>query len=400
MPAPPFAARMSRLSEAAAITDILALAERPEVISFAGGLPAPETLAGPAIAAAAGRAIERDGAAALNYGPARGSALLRECVARRMTQAYGVPADPAGIQITSGGAEAFLLLTMALCDPGDTVLVGAPTYLVALHILRAMDVRMESVAVDQGGLSVVDLQAKLEALQARGVRPRFLYVIPSFQNPTGSTLDAQRRAALVALARQHDLTIVEDHAYGDLRFVGDPLPPLAALAPERVIFVHTFSKIVAPGLRLGWIAADPSLVDSLGLCKVATDSCASTVGQRIVLELDGSGALESGIEHARQVYRERRDHLLAALERHMPGHVGWNRPEGGFYVWVDLGPGADATALLHRALTGHDVAFVAGSAFHADGGGTQNLRLSYSLVAPDRMDEGVRRLALALTQGG
>ncbi len=390
------AARNARLEVSRAVTEILRLTERPEVISFAGGLPDPSAFLLEEFEDSARRVLRERGGEALNYGPTAGYRPLRRWITERMAGREGIQLGEENVLVTSGGLEALNLVAMALLEPGSTVLVGAPSYLAALHVFSSHQCRMLPVPVDDEGLEPDALEEALERCGADD-RPRLLYVIPSFQNPSGATLSLGRRRRIVEICGRYGVPIVEDHAYADLRYEGDPLPPLAALSPDGVIFVHTFSKICAPGLRLGWVAAARELIETLVLCKIGTDQCANTLGQRIVLDFARRGAIERQLERAVPLYRRKRDRLEAELSRRLPGVIRWSHPEGGFYLWLRLPEGADSESLLERAIAEHEVAFVAGPPFYAGPGGREFLRLSYSFIAEDRIEEGVVRLSRSLS---
>ncbi len=387
------AGRIASLAPSVAIADLLKLAEQPDVISFAGGLPDPKIFQMEAIRAAMDRVMSEDGQAALNYGPSAGYTPLREWIAMRMQAKERVALGFEDILVTSGGVEALHLLCLALLEPGDTVIVGAPTYLVALHVFRAHQINMVSVELDENGLDTAVLEARLYELEQQGKRPKLLYVIPSFQNPSGITMSKARRQELVEICERYDLPIIEDHAYADLRFEGEPITALKALAPDRVILIQTFSKIFAPGVRLGWVATDADLIESLALCKIGTDSCANTLGQRLVYQFAREGGIDKQVLSASQHYRRKRDLLLAALGTHLSGIATWRRPEGGFYVWLTLPEAFNSEILLQAAIEKEKTAFVAGPIFFADNSGARHLRLSYSFVDEGQIEEGIHRLA-------
>ncbi len=389
------ASRTAGFQVAQAVNEVLALTERPDVISFAGGLPDPEVFQLSLLKESVGRVLAGAGREALNYGPTLGYKALRQWIAARMRELEGVELDSRSILVTSGGVEALNLVATALLEPGSSVLVGAPTFMAALHIFRSQQCQIQAVEVDAHGL---DPDALEEALRhsTSSNQPRLLYVIPSFQNPSGATLDLQRRQRVVRVCQDHGIPIVEDHAYADLRFEGQAIPSLKQLWPEGVIFIHTFSKIFAPGVRLGWVAAEPNMIATLGLCKIGSDQCSSPLAQRIVHDYAARGGIEQQVERAILIYRRKRDRLLAELSRLRPGGADWVKPEGGFYVWLRLSPGSDSESLLRRAIEEYKVAFVAGTPFFADGRGKTFLRLSYSFVSEESIPEGVSRLAAVL----
>jgi len=255
---------------------------------------------------------------------------------------------------------------------------------------------MVSIELDENGLDTEVLEQRLNELDRQGERPKLVYVIPSFQNPSGLTMNIDRRHQLIKICERYNVPIVEDHAYADLRFEGKPIAALKSLAPDRVILTQTFSKIFAPGVRLGWVAADSSLIQQLALCKIGTDTCANTLGQRLVYQYASQGGIDAQVSEAVRRYRHKRDVMIAALAEHLSGIVTWSRPDGGFYVWLTLPESSDSEALLRYAIENEKTAFVAGPVFFADGRGARHLRLSYSFIAEDQIEEGIRRLANAI----
>ena len=398
-------ASRTRDLRASEIRQILHYTQRPEMISFAGGLPAPEYFPVGILREAAQRILAEDGPAALQYGTTEGYLPLRELIARHATR-YGIAARPANVLITSGSQQALDLIGKLFLDPGDTVLVEDPTYLGALQAFRSYEPRFVAVPVDDDGIRT-DLLAAAIAAQ----RPKLLYLLPNFQNPSGVTISESRRQEIVALAAQHDVPIVEDDPYGQLRYEGSHRVPLFVLDAEHdrprrsddplrdthVLYTSTFSKLLAPGLRIGWIMAPEEVIASLVLLKQGTDLHTSTFTQRLVYETCRGGFLDRHVRVLRGVYAERRTAMLDALERHMPRAVRWTRPAGGLFLWVTLPAGSDARDLLRHAID-RQVAFVPGAAFHACGGGDNTLRLNFSYCAPERIETGIRRLATAVRE--
>ena len=384
------------MASAAALGNILNLAEKPNIISFGGGLPDPKTFLLEELRELADLVLREQGGEALNYGPSLGYTSLREWIAARMGTIENVQASIDDIIVTSGGLEAINLIAGALLNPGDRVLVAAPTYLAAIHTFQVHRARILSIPCDQGGISAEGLEARLEDLDKLGTSPGFLYVIPTFQNPSGLTLSLERRKRIVDICRRFEVPILEDHAYAELRYGGDRIPTLKELAPESVIFVHTFSKIFGPGVRLGWVVADPSVINTLCLFKMGGDQCSNSLTQRLVFEAGKRGLVDLQVSRAIPLYRRKRDLLLRELERRLQGRVSWTRPEGGFYCWVRLPPGSDGGKLLETAIQQYNVAFVAGSPFFVNHQGQENLRLSFSFINEGLIPEGVRRLAKIL----
>ena len=385
------ASRLVLLERSRAVTEALKLAERPDVVSFAGGLPDPAVFPMAQIRESMDRVLRDEGEASMNYGPNPGYTKLRDWIGERMTARENIRARRENIFVTSGGVEALNLVAMALVDEGDVVLVEAPTYMIALHIARVYGARVVAVPTDEEGLDPVALEERLRALKRTGIRPRFLYVIPSFQNPSGATESESRD-----ICERFGVRIVEDHAYAELAFDSSKLPSLKSLAPENVIFIHTFSKIFGPGIRLGWIAAEPALVDAFGLCKLGTDQCANSLAQRLTFDYGSRGFIDEQVETSIELYRHKLDLMEDAMRRHFISEARWVRPRGGFFLWVRLPESIDSEVLLAKAIDKEKMAFVAGTPFYDDGSGQRFMRLSFSFVSADEIEEGVKRLRRAV----
>ncbi|MBE3575260.1 MAG: PLP-dependent aminotransferase family protein [Firmicutes bacterium] len=376
------------------IRDLLRLLSRPEVISFAGGVPASERFPVAQIAECIGDLLATPERVreAFQYGLTEGSPEMRRLLSQIML-AQGVTAPPSRILVTNGSQQGMDLLCRVLLDPGDTVLVEKPAYLGALQVFISYQADLVGIPIDEEGLSIDALQETLERLDQMQKRPKFLYLVPNYSNPTGVSLSLERRQALVRLAQERDLIVVEDNPYGEIRFEGNSQPPLSALADsEQVIYLGTFSKVFLPGLRLGWLVAPPALMERLVLAKQAADLCTNSFGQALAVEYARRGYLTPHVEELQGVYRERRDAMLAALDRFAPDCIQWTRPQGGFFIWVRLPQGWDARELLAECLEQEQVAYVAGKAFYCDEDGANTLRLSYSEVPPSRIEQGIRRL--------
>jgi 2-aminoadipate transaminase len=387
---PPLAARVGAV-RSSVIRDLLALTERPGVISFAGGLPAPELFDLEGARASFAAVLAQAGPRALQYSPTEGDRALREAVADRYTR-RGLATDASDILITTGSQQGLNLLATALVDPGDVVLVESPSYLAALQCFALAGARLVAVPSDDTG---IDVEA-LAGLAAR-LRPKLLYTVPTFQNPTGRTLDLANRRAVVAAAERYGFRVLEDDPYAELRYSGDPVLPLAALTgPGQVVSTGSFSKILAPGLRLGWIRTDASLLAAVVVAKQAADLHTSTVDQAAAAHYLAAGRLDGAVARMREEYRRRRDALLAGLPDALPPGSRWTRPDGGMFVWATLPDGWDTTALLPRALD-HDVAFVPGAPFFPADPRPATMRLSFTTYGPDDIAEGTRRLAAVFT---
>lgn len=403
-PLPRFSAAADRIAGEDAVVEILRLAERPGVISLAGGMPDPAVFQVEETRAAMERVLAGHAPEALNYSPNPGITALREMLAARMGEREGIPARADEILVVSGGVEGIRHALNGLCDPGDPLLVEDPTYLAALHIARELGLRPVPVPSDAEGPIPKALDEVSARLVGQGTPARLLYANPTFSNPTGRTWSRRRRIRLLEVAERRDLFVVEDHAYAELRYDGSPVPALKAIAPERVIFVHTFSKIFGPGLRLGWVVADPALVARFGLLKLGSDQCSGALVQRLAMAYAESGALDRQVRRSRSLYRDKRDAMLTALDSEGNGSsLGPPavRPEGGFFLWLDAG--RDTEALLPRAIEDHSVAFVAGAPFFADPSSPPartTLRLSFSHVPARDIPEAIRRLRAAVGQDG
>jgi 2-aminoadipate transaminase len=379
-----------------AIRELLKLTSDPDIISFAGGLPAPEVFPLAEIEAATHRVLAEHGTAALQYSSTEGYLPLRELLVRHMSR-YGIEVTPENVLITSGAQQALDLIGKLFINSGDRILTEEPTYLGALQAFTAYQAQYLPVPIDDEGLRMDRLE---EALRAG---PKFLYILPNFQNPGGVTLSLERRHRLIELASHYGAPIVEDDPYGQLRYEGDHLPPLVKIDavhhgngnghPFRggVIYLGTMSKVLAPGLRIGWVVAPAEVMTRLVQMKQGADLHTSTFTQMVAYETARSGFVDQHVKHIRQVYGERRDAMLAALERYAPPGMTWTRPQGGLFLWATLPAGLDSKALLTDALK-EKVAFVPGGAFYPNGGGERTMRLNFSYCTPEVIAEGIRRL--------
>ena len=380
-----------------AIRDLLKVTEQPDMISFAGGLPAPECFPTEELMAAAERVLVERPLAALQYGPTEGYRPLREFITSLMRgRGLAVPADQ--VLTLNGSQQGLDAVGKLLIDPGSTVLVEEPTYLGALQAWRPYSPKFVTLPMDADGLDVTALENVLRA----GERPRFLYLVSCFQNPTGITPSVERKRALLEVAAKYGLPIVEDDPYGELYYEGQRPPILAALDAEmhgelrHVLYLSTFSKLLAPGLRVGWAVAPTELVSKLAHAKQGMDLHTGSLSQATAYEACRDGLLDRHVPTIRATYHARRDAMLAALEAHMPKQVSWTRPNGGMFIWLTLPAHIDTTELLQASLE-QRVAFVPGTSFYANGGGTNTMRLNFSHSAPDRITEGVARLARSIT---
>ena len=375
------AARAERMNPSV-IREILKVTEKPGIISFAGGLPSPKTFPITEFAAACAKVLKDDGEAALQYAASEGFPALREWVA----QSLPWDVDPAQVLITTGSQQALDLIAKILIDKGSRVLVETPTYLGALQAFTPMEPEFVNVASDAKGIDVADLAAK-----AAGAR--FLYVLPNFQNPTGNTMSEARRVALSAEAKRMGLPIVEDNPYGDLWFDAPPPAPLTARNSEGCIYVGSFSKTLAPGLRLGYLVAPKALYPKLLQAKQAADLHTPSFNQRMVAEVLKDGFIDRHVPTIRALYKAQRDAMLAALEKNLAGTgVQWNTPEGGMFLWVKLPQGMNAAELLPKAVE-RNVAFVPGAAFYSGAPQNHTLRLSFVTATVEQIHTGIALLA-------
>ena len=371
------------------IREILKVTEQPGIISLAGGLPAPQTFPVQQFAQAAAAVLERDGAAALQYAASEGYAPLRQAVADLLPW----DVQPDQVLITTGSQQALDLVAKVLIDPGSRVLVETPTYLGALQAFAPMEPQVVAVDSDDDGVRIEDLAAKVGS---GADKARFLYVLPNFQNPTGRTMTEARRQQLVESAAALGLPILEDNPYGELWFDQPPPAPLAARNPEGTLYMGSFSKVLAPGLRLGYLVAPRALYPKLLQAKQAADLHTPSFNQRLVAEVLQGGFLERHVPAIRQLYQRQCQAMLAALEQHLaPLGVTWNRPAGGMFLWLRLPEGMDALALLPRAVA-RNVAFVPGAAFYAEGGDARTLRLSFVTASEAQIHAGIAALAQAI----
>jgi 2-aminoadipate transaminase len=392
-----FAERTS-VMRSSAMRDLMAVTARPEVISLAGGLPDTSTFPPQSFAAQMTRIAQESAAEALQYGPTEGFEETKDCILQVMG-AEGMLPDPEDIIVTTGGQQALDLICKTLLDPGDAVICEAPTYPGAVPVFCSYQAETIQIECDADGMRIEELEAELERLAAAGRRPKFVYSVPSFQNPAGVTMSLERRRRLVELARAHEVLVVEDNPYGLLRYGGEPLPPLYQLdGGDYVVYVGTFSKILSPGIRLGWMVAPPPVMEKVVLGKQASDLCTSTLTQYFVREYFAEGHWRQYVESLCGIYRGRRDSMIEALRRHFPAEASWTEPEGGLFIWATLPDYIDTGDLLAKALR-RDVAFVPGQAAYVeDGRGRSSMRLNFSGVSEEEIREGVRRIGEAVEE--
>jgi 2-aminoadipate transaminase len=399
-----FAAR-TRAMKSSAMREMMALTERPDVISLAGGLPDTSTFPPELYAKLMARVAAESTARALQYGPTEGMAATSECIVEVMA-AEGTEVDPADLIVTTGGQQVIDLVCKALIDPGDVIVAEAPTYPGAVPTFGAYEANVVQIEMDGDGMPIDALEDTLDRLQAEGRRPKFIYTIPNFHNPGGVTMSLPRRRRLVEVARERELLVLEDNPYGLLRYEGEPLPTLYSLdasiagrdgASDLVIYLGTFSKILAPGLRLGWAVAPRPVLEKLNLGKQGADLCSSPVTQLFVSAYFAERTAAGGpawieyVEGLRELYRRRRDVMLGALEEHFGSPARWTRPQGGLFIWATLPDHIDTTDLLAHS---EGVAFVPGRSAYMDGrSGSSSMRLNFAGVPEEDIREGIRRIA-------
>jgi len=383
-------AERTKVMKSSAMRDLMALTERDDVISLAGGLPDTTTFPPDSYASLMRTVAAQSCARALQYGPTEGLSLVKRCIAEIML-AEAMEVDPDEVLVTTGGQQVIDLVCKTLVDPGDVVVTEAPTYPGAVPTFCAYQADVVQVTMDRDGMRVDELEQLLDELEREGRRPKFIYTVPNFHNPAGVTLSLERRHELVRIAGERELLVLEDNPYGLLRYEGDPLPTLRSLDEEFVIYASTFSKILSPGVRLGWAAAPAPVLAKMNIGKQASDLCSSSISQYFVGAYFDSGPWGDYVRSLIEIYRRRRDVMLDALAEHFPREAEWTHPQGGLFIWATLPSYIDTTDLLARALQDH-VAFVPGRAAYVDGRGGSEMRLNFSGVTEDEIREGVRRI--------
>jgi 2-aminoadipate transaminase len=371
------------------IREILKVTEDPSIISFAGGLPNPKSFPVEAVSAATAKALREGGESALQYSTTEGYLPLREYIAKRYAK-YGIKADASEILITTGSQQGLDLIGKVMLNKGDTVAVERPTYLAAIQSFGMYEPRFVDVPLQDDG---IDVQVLRSTLANNDVK--LLYTVPSFQNPTGITYSRQKRLAVADALKDSDAVFVEDNPYGDIRFMGEDLPPMKHYIASDVITMGTFSKTVSPGMRLGWLHAPADIMDKLITAKQAADLHTSYFVQRVVYQYLVDNDVEKHIKLIQGLYKAQRDAMVSAIERYFPGDVQYTKPEGGMFLWVTLPQGLSSMKLFDMAIQ-DKVAFVPGQAFFIDGSGQNTLRLNYSSSNEAQIDEGIRRLADAI----
>lgn len=383
-------AHRASLLKSSPIRDMLKITERGDIISLAAGNPYTRDFKVGKIVEATTEAMTRQGSAALQYGTTEGQAGLKKHI-RTIMAGENIKVDMEDFIVTGGSQQGLDLLGKIFIEPGDTILVEAPSYLGALNAFAAYEPKMVSIPLDEHGIVITELEAKLADLASADITPKFLYVVPNFHNPAGVTLSMERRERLLELSREYGLLLIEDNPYGRLRFEGEDIPSLRSL-DENVIYLSTFSKIFSPGIRLGWLVAPHPILEKIIFAKQSADLCSPSFTQKVVEEFFNNNDLDEYIGQLVKTYRSRRDAMIEALDEYFPDEAEWTTPEGGFFVWVKLPEYIDTTEMLADAIS-QKVAFVPGRAFFADGRGSNFMRLAFCFPSEDDIHEGVHRLS-------
>jgi 2-aminoadipate transaminase len=375
------------------IRELLKLTMQPDVISFAGGMPAPELFPVREVEEACHHILTHEGQVALQYSPTEGYPPLKEWLAETMSK-YGIWVEPENILMVSGSQQGLDLIGKLFIDPHACIITSAPTYLGAIQAWNAYEARYCTVPLDDEGMRVEELEDRL----CSGERPCFVYVLPNFHNPAGTTLPLERRERLAEIAREYDLVIIEDDPYGELRFEGEDITPLFRLAPERTIYLSTFSKTLAPGIRLAWIVAPKPIIARLVQAKQGADLHTGTFVQMVANDICQRGILRQHVKRLRKVYGQRRDVMLEALEEHWPEGCSWTHPQGGLFLWARVPERINTGDFMQKALATR-VAYVPGVAFYPDERGGENaMRLNFSNAGEELINEGIYRLGIALKE--
>jgi len=383
-------AKKLRASE---IRELLKITQVPGMISFAGGLPNPDAFPVDVIRDCIGDIFKKDVKNALQYGTTEGLTKLRGVLAERMNKKKHIDCELHDILVTSGAQQALFLMGLCFLDPGDTYLTSVPAYLGAVQAFAALEANCESIPMNDEGIDIDSLKRNLERLRRTGINPKFLYTVPTFQNPSGETMSISHRKELIKIASEYDFIIIEDDPYGDLIFEGKPLPPIKSFDTKgRVVYISTFSKILAPGFRLGWIISPREILEKLILAKQATDLCTNVFSQYVAYEYVNRGFLDKQVEKISEMYKKKRNIMLNELKKHFPKGVKWTFPKGGMFIWITLPKSINTTTLFRKALT-KKVAYVVGEAFFPDGGNYNSMRLNFSYSDDKTLKEGIKRLA-------
>jgi len=388
-------AERAKLMKTSEIREFFKLIEQPEMISFAGGFPSADFFPMEKVGAVLQSVIEQEGKFALQYGPTEGNLELRTYLAAKMTR-EGIPASPENILITSGSQQGLDLLSMVFLNPGDVVVVEEPGYVGGLGAIRNYEGERLSIPMDEHGLRTDLLASALCKLSIEGRLPKFAYLVPNFQNPTGISLSLERRREMLKLAEEYNFALIEDNPYGEIRFEGEPLPSIKTMDTEgRVVYLGSFSKTFIPGIRVGWLVADEPLIQKLACAKQATDLCSNSLGQRIACRFATGGYIDEHVSSLITLYKEKRDLMLSCMEDHFPKAVSWTQPRGGFFIWLTLPEEMNTRKILMKAIE-RRVAFVDGAGFFVNGNGKNMARFAFSEASADKIGRGIAVLGKLL----
>jgi len=392
-----FSKRATRL-RSSEIRELLKLTQMPGMISFAGGLPNPEAFPIEIIHKCVDDTFKKNSKVALQYGTTEGVTKLRRVLAERMRETRDIDCELHDILITSGAQQALSLAALIFVDPGDTYLTSVPAYLGAVQAFHAYEANCESIPMDEEGIDTDSLRRNLERLRRTGIYPKFFYTVPTFQNPSGETMSLNHRKELLDIASEYDFIIIEDDPYGDLLFEGEKIPPIKSLDKRgRVVYLSTFSKILAPGFRLGWVVASKDILDKFVLAKQATDLCTNVFSQYVAYEYVNGGYLDEQVKKITSLYKHKRDVMINSLETYFPKEVKWTIPKGGMFIWISLPKMIDTRLMFQKALS-KKVAYVVGEAFFPEGGNYHSMRLNFSYSDDKTIKEGIKRLSEVINE--
>lgn len=389
--------KRTQAMKASEIRELLKLVTSDDIISFAGGLPNPKTFPAAELTDVCATVLDKHQAKALQYGTTEGVLSLREEICKRMKRTIDLDMTPDNIVITSGSQQGLDLLGKMFIDPGDAIVVEAPSYLGAVGAFKSYEPNFVAIELDDDGMKIDLLEEQLANLKKRFVIPKFVYVVPTFQNPAGVTMTDSRRDKLVDLSHEYDFVIIEDSPYENLRYAGEDIKPLIVKAPDRTLNLGTFSKTFAPGFRIAWTMGPADLIRKVVISKQSADLCTAPFSQYIIAEYMARGLLDPHIEEIKKLYSRKRDIMMKALDENMPEEVSWTRPEGGLFLWVRAPTYVDTKDMFLRAIE-KKIAYVTGTAFYGDGRGTNEMRLNFSFETDERIHDGVERLADVLRE--
>ena len=385
--------RRSKILKSSEIRELLKLTQSPGFISLGGGLPNPQAFPVEIIHECIEKVFKTNIENALQYGTTEGLPLLRSVLAERMRKKKHIDCQMHDIIITSGAQQALNLIAFNFIDPGDTYMTSAPTYLGALQAFHAFEANCEAIPMNSDGLDTDSLRRNLKRLHRTGIIPKFFYTVPNFQNPSGETMSLERRKELLDIASEYDFLIIEDDPYGDLIFEGEPIPPIKSFDTRgRVVYLSTFSKVLAPGFRLAWVIAAEDVINKFSMTKQSTDLCSNVFTQYIAYEYVKGGYLDRHVEQIKKLYKHKRDVMVKALKEYFPKDVKWNVPHGGMFLWVTLPKHLNTRLMFKRAIA-KKVAYVVGDAFYPDGSNYYSMRLNFSYSDDEVIGEGIRRIA-------